>query len=57
MEAKYLFTFRRFNCLSYLELVKICKEIGLSYQKKDKRKLAKELAVIFYKGKEKEDAN
>lgn len=48
MEAKYLNLFRKFHSLSWGELRKIASTIGISYQNKDKRKLAKDLAVFFY---------
>lgn len=50
MEAKYLFIFRKFNALPRKKLEILCQLTGIKdFNNKEKRKLAKELAVIFYK--------
>ena len=46
MEAKYLLEFRKLNRLPLSMLRALIAAFGVYYQGKDKRKLAKELAVL-----------
>lgn len=46
MEAKYLHYFRKYNALPRDVLVQLHRCLGISYQRKTKRQLAKTLAQI-----------
>lgn len=47
MEAKYIYQFRKLNCLEWNQIVILAKIYRVPYGRKTKRELAKVLAVII----------